>query len=824
MHGFVLRFVPLHMLRSRLLYRYYLSKFAVTLVCVYFWLQVFVSIAEAQTSAVSGIPGNQIVSSGSSTGVSQSVPSTPSSALNSITNTTGSLSQSLSRQGRATIQSQRGSPLRGSQADDSFIRQGRASGILAENSDVEQGDINAEALPSTIENNALSAFQAYVKDSTGWNLPIFGMKFFATPASYAQINHVPVPQDYLLGPGDELVISITGMLESYLRLIVDRNGQINIPKLGPIPVHGVLASRAEEHIYKALSRYYKDFQITVSLGRLRTIDIYVVGEAARPGKWTVSALSSLVNAVFAAGGPSAAGSMRAIQLRRADKTVTRLDLYRFLQAGDKSTDQRLLPGDIIVFPPAGPRVALVGGIDQAGIYELGSTERSLEALLNLASPPRALVNPDKVLIERIGLDKYSKAREVIELSLNPDDQKTSLQDGDIITLFSNTQRFGNAVTLRGNVASPLRYAFRSGMTLLDLIPNKEALMDANYFTRTNRMVQYVGAAKEKGEPRARLDEPYWEYAIIERLRSDNLQTLTIPFNLGRLVLDNDLNENHALEAGDVVTIFSKSEFRLPKGMRQSLVRIEGEVNRPGTYSIELGDTLTSIVEKAGGLTKLAHPYSTIFTRESVREEQEKLISKIRQELQARIAELNARLAQNSDSSVANQLRGQIEYAREFENRYMLAKPSGRIALKIDPNELSLPPYIVENGDRIIVSSKSEVVFVSGAVDTDSAFSYQEGRKVSDYLSLAGISHDAEMSEIFIARSNGSIIKKNDGLLLGFRASPIQNETIYPGDSIIVPKKFDKESFFTLFMRSAKDFATVFGQLGVGAAAVKVLRQ
>lgn len=674
---------------------------------------------------------------------------------------------------------------------------------------------------------SISAYQRYVEQSTGRLVPVFGMDFFAGTRGFAPIEDSPVPADYMLGPGDELVLSISGMLEANLRLVIDRHGQIQIPKLGLITVQGVMASRIEDHIQKALAKYFRDFQLSVTLGRLRTLDIYVVGEALRPGKWTVSSMSSMVNALFSVGGPSPSGSMRQIKLRRNDRLIGNLDLYRFIQHGETDKDQRLQSGDVIIIPPINMRVALVGQSDRSAIYELSEAEQTLGGLLEVASIQRQLINVHRVVIERINPTDPNAPLQVLEKSLKGLDLATPLIDGDIVRLFEIAPRFSNAVTLRGNVAAPLRYPHFPGMRLSDLIPEVAALMEPSYFQRKNRLVQFENVQSRPLAVtgfRDRLSEPHWEYAVIERISSKDLKPQIIPFSLRKLLIVRDSASNSLLEPGDVVTIFSKSDFSIPKSDVQRLVRVEGEVLSPGVYPVDDRASPDDAIRLAGGLTQNAYLYGTEFSRESVRIDQQKNLEAVRQRLKERSASLLSEMSQNIDPSQTALLKEKVEASRVLTARIDALKASGRVAMRLSFDSTSLPAISLEDGDRIYVPARPASVNVFGAVNIESALIYQPGRTVSEYLTLAGLRTEADRNETFVIRADGSVLSSQDSRAFFRIGSGVDVEQVFPGDSIVVPEKFDKESAFTVFMRSARDFATVFGQLGIGASAIKILRQ
>ncbi len=317
--------------------------------------------------------------------------------------------------------------------------------------------------------NPPNEFQRFVAAATGRNLPMFGEGYFSNGQTFAPLDRVPVPADYVLGPGDELYIRGWGNVDIDYRAVIDRTGQINIPRVGTIGVAGLKAGDVEGHLRTQIGRVFKGFNLNVTLGQLRSIQIFVVGQARQPGTYTVGSLSTLVNAVFASGGPGSNGSMRRVQLRRGNAVVTELDLYDFIVQGNKSKDMQLLPGDVIVYTSAGPRVAVLGAVDTAAIYELKPGGGNLAEVLALAGGSRVQANLKNAQLERIDPDNPKSPRRVLSVDL-ADASLTLMRDGDMLTVFAAAPQFSNAVTLRGNVAAPLRYPYTPGMHISNLIP------------------------------------------------------------------------------------------------------------------------------------------------------------------------------------------------------------------------------------------------------------------------------------------------------------------------------------------------------------------
>ena len=326
-------------------------------------------------------------------------------------------------------------------------------------------------------------FQEFIASSTGRYLPLFGYKLFSSaPSTFAPVDDIPATPDYAIGAGDEIIIRGWGQVDIDYRAIVDRNGQIHIPQIGTLTVGGLSTQDLYGFIRNAVSKVFRNFELSVNLGELRSIQVFVVGQARRPGAYTVSALSTLVNALFASGGPSSKGSMRHIQLKRGEKVVSEFDVYDLLLKGDKSKDVRLLPGDVIYIPPAGTQVAISGSIKEAAIYETNGSS-TLGDLIDLAGGLSTVALGQKAIVERI-VDR--RVRRVAEFTLDGTGMVRALQDGDLVQILALSPRFDNAVTLRGAVAVQGRLPWYEGMHVRDLIPDKEALIVPEYWQRLNR--------------------------------------------------------------------------------------------------------------------------------------------------------------------------------------------------------------------------------------------------------------------------------------------------------------------------------------------------
>jgi protein involved in polysaccharide export with SLBB domain len=760
------------------------------------------------------------------------------------------------------------------------------------------------AAPIRFRPEPLTEFQKFVAADTGKILPIFGSQLFRdVPATFAPLDRVPVPANYVVGPGDGLLLRAWGSITFYLRVTVDREGSIYIPHVGQIQVAGTKFSELRDYLDAQISTSFKKFDLNVEMGQLRAIQVFVVGRTRRPGSYTVSSLSSLVNALFVSGGPSSTGSMRHIEVKRGATVVTELDLYNFLLNGDKSKDIPLLPGDVIYDPPAGPRIALTGSVSQPAVFEIRSGE-TVGDVLGMAGGLTSLARLGSGELERID---SSGGRHVIEVHFDEAGLKMPLADGDILRVLAIVPRFDNAVTLRGNVANPGRYAWHAGMRVTDLIPDKESLLTRSYWKRKNSLVftGLDGAAKtpenpdttptadkgDKGDtaragaqgaqgaqdddegnsgtaaslaqaggkdeappptdagsggdtsgaagslvsqtgapserfPVAnrvdrRVPEIDWDYAVVERLNTGDLATSLKPFNLGKALREKDEKDNLELQPGDVVTIFSQADIHVPQTHQSAFVRLEGEFEAAGIYSVQPGETLRALVERAGGLTPQAYLFGSSFARESTRRQQQAQLDEYSSDLERDIE----RAAVTRSGSAVNiqeaaTVSAGLESQRALVAKLRLMRATGRIVLDITPGSTdvdSIPDLPLEDGDSFVIPPRPSNVKVVGAVYDQNAFLFKDSRRAEDYLQLAGgIARSGDSRHAFIIRADGSVVSRKSK---GARSrGSLERLSMYPGDTFVVPEVVDK----TTLLRGLTDWSAIFGQFALGAAAVNVL--
>ncbi len=697
--------------------------------------------------------------------------------------------------------------------------------LLQPNAPVQSGDGTAQSptQPSTQQQQPqqTSEFQDFIAQSVGRQLPIYGQDLFIrVPTTFAPVDQVPVPANYVIGPGDEIIVRAWGQVDVDYRVMVDRNGQINVPKIGTLNIAGIRNDQLESFLKSAIGRIYRNFDLSASLGQLRSIQVYVVGFANRPGVYTVSSLSTMVNTLFASGGPSVRGSMRKIQLKRGAQVVTEFDFYDLLLRGDKSNDAKLQPQDVIYIPAVGPLAAVAGSVNQPAIYEL-KNDTTLEELLSYAGGLTPTALGAKASIERI---RNRQARNVEEFGLNKEGFARKMQDGDLVQIQSLSPRFENAVTLRGNVAYPARFAWREGLRVKDLIPDRESLIVPEYWLKRNQATRIdVGSDRAlRTEVKRGLPEVNWDYAVVERLNLDQVTTALIPINLGKAVLENDPSANILLRPGDVITIFSKDDIQVPVEKQTKYVRLEGELRYPGVYQLFPGETLRELLRRVGGLSNNAYLYGAEFTRESTRALQQKrldeALDRLAQEVE-RAAATAASAAVNKDGAEAIKL--QSEGQRRLLERLRGAKATGRIVLNVAPEAAQpddLPEITLEDGDRLVVPARPSTVAVLGSVYNQNAFLYQATNVVSDYISQAGgPTRDADTAHTYIVRADGVVTGGTARTF--FFSNGVEGKSLMPGDAVVVPE--DLERF--RFTKELKDWSQILYQFALGVVGLKVLK-
>ncbi|WP_370264137.1 SLBB domain-containing protein [Limnobacter sp.] len=695
-------------------------------------------------------------------------------------------------------------------------------------------------------NKPLTPFQQFVLEATGRRLPNFGDSALQKELPRDRGNQ-PVATDYEIGPGDEINIRVWGAININTRAVVDREGQLSIPTVGTFPVAGVRASGLDDFLKAEMGKVYKNFNLSASLGKLGGVNIYVAGQALLPGMHTVSSTSTLASVLFNVAQPGINGSYRNVQLKRGGQTVASFDLYQLLREGVLTGDRKLQSGDVVFVGSAGPRVALNIEGPAAAIFELKPGE-TLSDVLALSGADTTLLRQDTVLLEGFNPSNPAAPRAVEQLAYQRAVNEVKLKDGDIVTLFAVRREFANAVTLKGAVADPARYPYMPGMTVADLIPNTDVLIQPSYFKKKNALVGVVEEAEEQekntapsnlqqvlakeNNPDSRIeviretvrslvDQINWEYAVIERLDKREIKPLVVPFNLKK-AMARDPQHNLVLQPGDIVTVFSTKDADIPKSRKTALVKVVGEVKSPGFYQVVPGETLRDVLVKAGGLTEDAYLFGTRLMRKSIQQQQEEQYQRaLEQAERLLLAASNSNAASALNAADAANVQAQTQKQQLYLERLKTRRPDGRVVLDVPPKAMAiaeLPPLVLDDGDTITIPTVPGQVGIFGSVFTQGAFAYEGGKTVFDYLNMAGgAAKSADDGSIFVLRANGTVDSAQQGWVPF--VSGLHGRRALPGDVIYVPEDFERVSF----MKGLLDISQIFYQVGLGAAAIKAIQ-
>jgi len=723
----------------------------------------------------------------------------------------------------------------------------------------------------------------------------FGYDFFKNSAQLLDaVDNLPVGDNYVLGPGDSLNLSIWGSLNARYNLTVDRNGEVMIPRAGVVKVWGLSYEKAKEAIEKTVSRYFKNYNMNVSLGKLRTIQVFVVGEVELPGSYPISTLATVVNALSAAGGPTKNGSLRAIKLTRNGKPVADVDLYDMFLSGDRSKDIRLQNGDTIFVPVIGPVVAVAGEVKRPAIYELKGPQ-SLADVIRVAGGITASGFTGRIQIER-----FSGNSSKIALDYEPRDGHmdaatagVEIQDRDMVKIFPVQEAVRQVVSLKGNVARPGEYQFRRGMRVKNLIANYSDLLPESYLESAEitrlalpdyhkEMLHFnLGKALEGNEAEnVALQEQdtikvfsRWEMqekpsviingfvvnpgkydfhpgmtvrdlvsaagspkrnALLDmaelsrvEVASDKATSSRMQIDLGKAI-NGDPAHNIALKSDDVLIVRGIVGWA---DSTDKFVRLKGEVQYPGVYSVGRGEKLSSVIARAGGFTDKAYLRGAKFTRRSVQKEQQKRMDEIIVKTEKEIIQKQAALASIASSKEElDATKAALEGLQKDLDRMKTLKAEGRVVIRLAQiNELKKSSYDLEmeGGDILEIPTRANVVNVLGQVYNPTAFVYlPENSSVESYLNKAGgATNDAEASEMFIIKADGTVFSRQQASF-GIKWSDdakqwtlgsFMSSYLEPGDTLVVPQKLER----TAWLRDIKDITTIMSQIALTAGTVLI---
>jgi len=444
----------------------------------------------------------------------------------------------------------------------------------------------------------------------------FGYSLFrGEPSTFAPVTEIPVPVGYVIGPGDTLHVQLYGKENAEYSLTVNREGMISFPRIGPVSVAGLDFEQVRQELRQRVSEQLIGVNVSISLGRLRSMRVFVLGDVRHPGAYTVSSLSTMTNALFVSGGVHPMGSLRRVQLKRNGERVGTLDLYDLLLEGDTSSDQRLRPGDVIFVPPIGPTVGIAGEVRRPAIYELKG-ETSVSQALELAGGLMATADRESAQLDVISAQ--NNGRRIHDLRLDaPEISRRTLADGDLLRVYSVGDAMDNVVLLRGHARHPGGYEWHQGMRITDLIPSPQALLPRSdlAYVVIRRELEPNGRIEVRSvDLRQAFDEPGGPEDLPLRPRDTVMVFGGADDRRGRAQGASAGAGSGSLRRASLEPLLAELRAQARKGRPQQIVRVNGEVAHAGEYPLEPGMTVADLIRAAGGLQQDAYPLQAELTR------------------------------------------------------------------------------------------------------------------------------------------------------------------------------------------------------------------
>ncbi|HEX4153896.1 MAG TPA: SLBB domain-containing protein [Steroidobacteraceae bacterium] len=702
----------------------------------------------------------------------------------------------------------------------------------------------------------------------------FGYDLFeGVPSTFAPVSDIQVPVGYLVGPGDTLVIQLYGNEPATYELTVERDGRINFPKIGPIMVSGMTFDSARNAIQERVSKQLIGSRVSVTMGDLRSIRVFVLGDANKPGSYTVSGLSTMTNALFVSGGVKKIGSLRNIQLKRDGRLVSTLDLYDLLLHGDNSQDHQLLPDDVIFIPPIGKTVSVYGAVHRPAIYEL-KNETTADQAVELAGGLLPDADASRGELERI---LPSHAPHITDVNLTASEGRMlALDNGDKLRIPEIRPTLENSVKLSGYVFRPGAFAYYPGLRLSDILGNFGELRpeadlhyilirrvqppELNVTVVSADLVAALAARGSSADPelhprdeimvfnlassRERLIDPIIHDLELQATPDKPEQVVTIEGNVkapGKYPLESSMHVSDLIRAGGSL---EDSAFRgqaeltryavingdvrrtelipvdldairhgnrladmqlrpydtltikpIPMWKEQGTIEVVGEVRFPGKYPILQGETLHSVLVRAGGFDELAFPQGAVFLREELKKREKDQLDMLAVRLQGDLTALSLQAV--AASAYTNAGGGQaatqgLVIGQQLLAQLHQAKPVGRLVINAE-GAYKGPPggvydVVVRDGDKLVIPKKTQDVTILGEVQSPTSHVYEPGLDRDAYIQMSGgATQNADRKRIYVVRANGDVMGSyRHGW---FRRS--QELKIQPGDTIVVPLNTEK---------------------------------
>lgn len=659
---------------------------------------------------------------------------------------------------------------------------------------------------------------------------VFGFDFFQNPKiSFAPNVNMPTPENYIVGTGDELIIDVWGAAENSFSQKIDNQGNINLNMIGKIRVGGLNFNEVKTKINSALRQIYSGISASegsynkvytsVSIGNVRTVKVNIIGEVQVPGTYSLNALSTLLNALYACGGPTETGSFRDIQLIRNGNKIATFDVYNFLLKGSQEGNLNLNDQDIIIVPPYKNQVEVKGNVKREGFYEIKDNE-NLATLIDFFGGFKANAYKDNLVIERI----VGAKREVKEVSYSQANTFI-MKSGDKLTVQKLSDIYHNKISIGGAVYQPGNYAYTEGMSALDLINRAAGVLDQAHLERgllfrtTNRVDKQTLNFSVKDLLDKKINLPLQANDSLFIFSNDNIKNKqfvriegavknpkSVPFMEGLKAEDLIIMAGGFIEGADASTIHLSRQVndenfktisevqhislspdlkvssgsitlqpndiitvRYQKGYSaQQLIKIEGEISFPGHYSILTKDErISDFIERAGGVTPYAYLKGATLIR--------KMKDLSDKEQIKQLQELNNATNEIKIEKIGN------------DNEYRV----GINLEKIMKNKNSYQNLILKNEDILIIPSEKQTVEVKGLVLAPSLVQYEKGKTLKSYVNNAGgFANNARKRAAYVMYANGSV--EGTSNFLFFKSYP----KIEPGSIIIIPEKPERKSLST----------------------------
>jgi polysaccharide biosynthesis/export protein len=694
----------------------------------------------------------------------------------------------------------------------------------------------------------------------------FGYDLFAeyNPSSFEPLTNVPVPSNYLVGPGDILDVLLYGNQNHAYQMVVSRDGTINFPQLGPISVGGQLFSAVQAQIESRVQHQMIGVRASVTMAQTRSLQVFVMGDAYEPGSYTISGLGTITSALYAAGGIRRTGSLRNIELKRNGVLVRKLDLYDLLIHGSTADDVKLLQGDVVLVLPVGSTVAVEGQVERPAIYEIKG-ERTPAEIVALAGGLTPNADTLRATVTRI---MPNGERVVLPLDLTSGGAAEGLRNGDLIRIPRLRPTLDSAVELEGHVYTGGAYFFLPGMRLSDVIhsvddlqPNadlhyvlirRELPPDRHIVALSADLAAALAAPGSSADvplmprdqitvfdlssSRDRIIQPILEDLRMEATAEQPQQVVSVdgrvnvpgeyPLEPGMRVadlvragggladaaytgkaeltryvvvgggtrktelIDIDLasalsgnpSANVKLEPYDVLSVKEVSQWAI-----QETIVLRGEVRFPGAYTIKPGETLKSVIERAGGLTQYAFPQGAVFTRVELRTREQAQMDQLAQRMKIELGVLALRAVATTQGANVGGASNALIVGRSLLAQLQAEKAVGRLVINLPAiiREPATSPYdvVLSDGDELIVPRFEQEVTVIGEVQDATSHLYNPDLSRDDYIRLSGgYTAQADEKRVYVVRADGSVVA-NQGSRWFNRASNVEIE---PGDTIVVP--------------------------------------